>query len=532
MKSEDKIEELCKMGGWEEFVEKLGGEDELRKTIEISKRIKELRERGNKGIIELLKLLDNEDESVQWAAEDALEKIGEEYAQKENTRNLIKLLDNKERSIQIKAFLALAQSDKRIDKALHKLIKFLGDENWFIRKEVARIIGSIAYYNPKKAKKALHKLIECHEDLGISVKKASRKLIELLNDEKKIVQAYAIDALGGIAKEYPEEVDISYFYRLPELLDNEDVNIRYETVRALSKIAEKHPEKVMDASHKLVEFLRNTRDWHGSMWAASALEKIARTNPKEAENISNQLNELLNDENIGNKEKIAKTLENIAKELHEEKKKENKRPSGLDIILSWSTIFGVVMLSFVYILYSYPPHALFIPNLILSLGSFLLILSVIGIWFQKKIAYWSLIFAWLAIMFSGLYINYVTEIETRGFIPAGPGGFIPDLLFYGVIPIAIVFYMLAEKSKIEDWIKIENLYQLEKLVGILSGLLVFIGVIFLLGHFGITGIEPVWLATIICFIIVGIAGVIVSITYNMIVQGLIRRKSRRALDKR
>ena len=57
-------------------------------------------------------------------------------------------------------------------------------------------------------------------------------------------------------------------------------------------------------------------------------------------------------------------------------------------------------------------------------------------------------------MFSGLYINYVIEIKTEGFIPAGPGGFIPDLLFYGVIPIAIVFYMLAEKSKIENWIEI------------------------------------------------------------------------------
>jgi len=55
--------------------------------------------------------------------------------------------------------------------------------------------------------------------------------------------------------------------------------------------------------------------------------------------------------------------------------------------------------------------------------------------------------------------NYVIEIKTGGFIPAGPGGFIPDLLFYGVIPIAIVFYMLTEKSKIENWIEIKNLHQ-------------------------------------------------------------------------
>ena len=149
---------------------------------------------------------------------------------------------------------------------------------------------------------------------------------------------------------------------------------------------------------------------------------------------------------------------------NEEMKKENKRPLGLDVVLFFSAIFAMGMLMIGFTAFSFSSYSsqypiLFIAQLALSLAGFLLILSVVGLWLQKKIAYWSMMFAWVVIMFSGLYTNYVIEIKTGGFIPAGPGGFIPDFLFYGVIPIAIVFYMLTEKSKIENWIEIKNLYQ-------------------------------------------------------------------------
>ena len=217
---------------------------------------------------------------------------------------------------------------------------------------------------------------------------------------------------------------------------------------------------------------------------------------------------------------------------NEEMKRENKRPLGLDVVLFFSAIFGFGMLMigftvFSFSLYSSQYSILFIAQLALSLAGFLLILSVVGLWLQKKIAYWSMMFAWVVIMFSGLYTNYVIEIKTGGFIPAGPGGFIPDFLFYGVIPIAIVFYMLAEKSKIENWIKIKNLYQLERLVGIISGLVVFLGIIFLLNYFVLSMImDPfTWLATIIAFIVWVIAVFISFIVYNIVAPGLIKKRS-------
>ena len=422
-------------------------------------KIKELRKRGNKGIPELLKFLDNKDRDVRWDAEYALEKIGKEHPEKESARKLIKLLDDKEKSVQIGAVLALAESQPNLAKiknASHKLVRSLNNENWFVRKEVACILGRIASYYPKK------------------VKKASHKLMEMLDDEKEIVQAYAIDALGGIAKEYPEEVDISYFHKLPELLDNNDVNIRYETVSAIDKIAETHPEKAMNTSNKLIGLLKK-----GDIRATSALTKISKADSKIAENISQELKGLLDDENTVNREEINRTLENITKERREEMKKEKKIPFGLYVVLPFSAIFGVAMFIIGFTALSLPFHyaSTFIPALIQSLAGFLLILSVIGLWFQKKVAYWSLIFTWIAIMFPGLYMNYIAEIKMGDFIPAGPGGFIPDFLFYGIIPIAIAFYMLAEKIKIEKWIEIKNLYQLEKLVGIFSGFLVFLGIL-------------------------------------------------------
>ena len=83
---------------------------------------------------------------------------------------------------------------------------------------------------------------------------------------------------------------------------------------------------------------------------------------------------------------------------NEEMKRENKRPLGLDIVLFFSAIFamGMLMIGFTVFLFSlyyssqYP--ILFIAQLALSLAGFLLILSVVGLWLQKKIAYWSMMF--------------------------------------------------------------------------------------------------------------------------------------------
>lgn len=488
------------------------------KENEFSK-INELCERGDKGIPELLKFLDNKD--VQWAAKYTLEKMGREYAEKESVHKLIKSLNDKEKSVQILALVALEQAGtmnvKNIKltkslhriykKVLHKLEKLLDDDNWFVRNEVVCILERIASLYPKKVKKTTHKLMELLDD----------------EKEKEIVRAYAIGALGEIAKEYPEEVDISYFHRLPELLDSEDVNIRYETVRALSKIAEKYPEKVMQASHRLVRFLGNARDWGVSMWATSALENIARVNPKMAENISKELGELLKDENTVNKEDIAKTIKHIANKTEEKEKKENKVPFGLSMILFFSAFFG--LLAFVYgistfqfanTLFELHP-SLFIINSGLSLTGFLLILSAVGLWLQKKVAYWGIIFGWIAIMFFGLYHVYHV-------IKVGPGSILRPIattmgfIHFGLLPTTITFYMLAEKKKIENWVETKSPYQFEKLVAILSASLVSFGVIFLSV---LIGIWTNVIGFLITFLIVYFASCIV---YNVVAGGLIRRK--------
>lgn len=275
----------------------------------------------------------------------------------------------------------------------------------------------------------------------------------------------------------------------------------------------------MKVSNKLIGLLKK-----GDTRATSALTNISKADSKIAENISQELKELLNDENTINKEEVNRTLESIIKGRREEKKKENKVPFGLGMILFFSAFFG--LLAFVYgintfqfanTLFELHP-ALFIINSGLSLTGFLLILSAVGLWLQKKVAYWGIIFGWIAIMFFGLYyIYHVIEV--------GPGSILRPIattvgfILFGLLPITIIFYMLAEKKKIENWVEIKSPYQFEKLVAILSAFLVSFGVIFL------SALTSIWTTVIGFFITILIVYFISVIVYNVVAGSLIKRKS-------
>lgn len=224
---------------------------------------------------------------------------------------------------------------------------------------------------------------------------------------------------------------------------------------------------------------------------------------------------------------------NITNGGHKEMNKENKRPFGLDAVLLFSLCFGSLILMICYFVLSLPlssaqyPLSFPIAQLTMWLAGFLLILSVVGLWLQKKIAYYSLIFAWIAIMYSG-HTFYVIEILSTRFYLARPGSF-PHFLVYGTIPIAIVFYMVVKKKEIENWMQIENLYQFEKLVGIFSGLLAFLGVQLLLNSFVLIIMDfypelGFIISFIIWLIIWLIAAAVSFIVYDIVSHRLIRRK--------
>lgn len=213
--------------------------------------------------------------------------------------------------------------------------------------------------------------------------------------------------------------------------------------------------------------------------------------------------------------------------------KENKRPFGLDAVLFFSLCFGFLILMICYFVLSLPlssaqyPLSFSIAQLTMWLAGFLLILSVVGLWLQKKIAYWSLIFAWIAITFSG-HTFYVIEILSTRYYLAEPGSF-THFLVYGAIPIAIVFYMVVKKNEIENWMQIENLYQFEKLVGIFSGLLAFLGVRLLLNSFVLIIMDfypelGFIISFIIWLIVLLIAAAVSFIVYDIVSHRLIRMK--------
>ncbi len=136
---------------------------------------------------------------------------------------------------------------------------------------------------------------------------------------------------------------------------------------------------------------------------------------------------------------------------------------------------------------------------------------------QKKVAYWGIILGWIAILFSGLYyIYHVVEVGSGSVLR--PIATTVGFILFGLLPITIIIYMVAEKERIENWVKIKSPYQFEKLIAILSAFLVSFGIIFLSALIG------VWTTVIGFFITLLIVYFFSIIVYNIVADSLIRRK--------
>lgn len=82
------------------------------------------------------------------------------------------------------------------------------------------------------------------------------------------------------------------------------------------------------------------------------------------------------------------------------------------------------------------------------IGASILLGSCIGILLRKKIAYYVAFIALFVIGFSGIIKNIAIEVMTP-VIPAGPGGLIPDIFWYVVVPSGIGAYFFYNLKKIE-----------------------------------------------------------------------------------
>jgi len=92
--------------------------------------------------------------------------------------------------------------------------------------------------------------------------------------------------------------------------------------------------------------------------------------------------------------------------------------------------------------------SMYILQITQGISGLILLISLIGVLFRKRIAYYLAILSLIFTGYSGMAINLVVEVFTPG-IPSGPGGLTLDIFWYVVAPIGFVAYLFYELGKIK-----------------------------------------------------------------------------------
>ncbi|MHA2282473.1 MAG: HEAT repeat domain-containing protein [Promethearchaeota archaeon] len=180
--------------------------------------------------------------------------------------DFIQSIDEQEPSVRVvlfKSLLEIANVSPQVIP-LEKIVKYLSDEDSFIRESSTKILGIIGYKNPMVVTDNLINIALIDEDwivreaavssLGAIVdhqedkKRIIEKLTTLLDGEQGWVRRSALIILSNI-----EEVDETYvpFKKLLNCLNNEDTKVR-EAAAGLLKIYSSNIEEIFDS---IVELL-------------------------------------------------------------------------------------------------------------------------------------------------------------------------------------------------------------------------------------------------------------------------------------
>ena len=172
-----------------------------------------------------------------------------------------------------------------------------------------------------------------------------------------------------------------------------------------------------------------------------------------------------------------------------------KYPLSLCLVLYLSIMFGLGMVSIGYMsipnyldlakqysnlakqstIETYYNDLILMINLLYfkTAAGVLLLVASVGILFKKRIAHWLMIVSWMTIMITGLYFKYTMEIKYGKYITFNPMGFIPDLFWYGLVPIAIMSYLIIKREEIEEFIETKELHLLEKFIAVIIVIALF-----------------------------------------------------------
>jgi hypothetical protein len=99
----------------------------------------------------------------------------------------------------------------------------------------------------------------------------------------------------------------------------------------------------------------------------------------------------------------------------------------------------------VILMMSYQPAMSFL-LIVSGLAAFILLGSAIGLFFRKRIAYYTAIISLAIIGFSGIIKNIWIEVFTPS-IGAGLGGMGLDIFWYLITPIGMIAYLIYDMKK-------------------------------------------------------------------------------------
>ena len=120
---------------------------------------------------------------------------------------------------------------------------------------------------------------------------------------------------------------------------------------------------------------------------------------------------------------------------------------ALSFILFFSILrIFLIIRSIPFSVFSVPTMYLFL-DVVRVIGAFVLLVSIIGIFFRKRIAYYSAILGLILIGFSGMIISINMKVSFINIDLSSnpiPGDFNSDIFWYVVIPIGFIAYLLYD----------------------------------------------------------------------------------------
>ncbi len=235
--------------------------------------------KGQKGLDEVIEMLDSPDANVRGGAAEALGRIGDKKA----VGPLLRLVQDEDRYVRRRAVQALGEL--RAERAVRPLVGRLSDNDWFVRWKVAEALGKIG------GSGAIEALLIALEDENRYVRDEATAVLQRMKDptalemiamrlghEDDLVRIAAARVLESIVE---DTGDTRALQPLLKALDNRCVNVQEIAARALGHIGEPAVEPLLRLlNHELDYVVRGAAKALGEIGDHRAVDPLLALLPR------------------------------------------------------------------------------------------------------------------------------------------------------------------------------------------------------------------------------------------------------------